>query len=80
MPNLRDSFLSAQIKSLLTLCNQHYYARWKDTKLPMIRNPPIQTVQGNTDLRKLIRTNQNPWIKFQLRIWNSVKEEHDLQD
>lgn len=77
MPNLRDYFLSAQIKTLLTLCNQHYYARLKDIELSLVRNPPIQTVLGNTDLRKLITTFQNQWIKFQLRIWNSVEEEHD---
>ena len=61
VPRLRDIFFSDQIKTLL---NQNYYARWKDIKLISIRNPPIQTVLCNTDLRKFINRIQNPWTKF----------------
>lgn len=62
------------------MCNQNYHARWKDIKFSLIKDPPIQAVLGNKDLEKFINSVQNPWIKFQLKVWNSVREEYELQD
>ena len=80
VPHLRDYYLSAQIKPFLNLCNRNYRARWKDIEVQLIRNPTAQTVLSNTDLRKLISNIQNPWMKFQFKICNSMKEDYNLQD
>lgn len=80
VPHLKDYFYSAQIRPLMNLCNPGYGARWKDIELTLFKDPPIHAVLGNKDLRTFINSVQNPWIKFQLKIWNSVREEYKLQD
>lgn len=77
-PNLKDYFLS-QIRPLINLCNQDHHARWNDTEI----SPPrtlIPTVLGRKDVGKLINKMQNPRIKFQIKIWNSVKDIYKLHD
>ncbi len=82
VPHFKDYFCSAQTRPLMNLCSQNYHARWKDIEMSLIKDPPIQAVLGNNnkDLEKFINSVQNPWIKLQLKIWNSIKEEYKLQD
>lgn len=79
-PNLKDYFYSAQIKPLINLCNKDYQARWKDIELSLIKDPPVYKTIGNSDIGKLQNKVQNPWIKSQLKIWISAKEEYNLPD
>lgn len=51
-----------------------------DIELSIMNDPPIQAVLGNKDLRRFINGVQNPWMKFQLRIWNMVRGEYKLHD
>lgn len=55
-------------------------ARWKDIELSIMKDPPIHALLACTNLDKLIKDTQNPWIKTQLKIWNKVKGEYQLND
>ncbi len=80
IPDLRNYFYSTQIKPLLNLCNQKYNARWKDIEKTLIKDLPIQAVLGNKEIEQIINKLKNPWLKFQLKIWNTIKTEYKLQD
>lgn len=80
VPNLKDYFFSAQVRPLINLCNQDYHARWKDIELSFIKDPPLWAVLGNKDLEIFVTKLQNPWTKFQIKTWNSIKDTYKLHD
>lgn len=80
VPHLRNYFYSTQIKPLLNLCNPEYNARWKDIEKTLIKDSPIQAVLGNKEIKQTISKLKNPWLKFQLKIWNTIKTDYKLLD
>lgn len=80
VPNLKDYFFSAQVRPLISLCNKDYHARWKDIELSLIKDPPLLAVLGNRDLENFVNRLQNPWTKFQIKTWNSIKDTYKLHD
>lgn len=71
---LKDYFFSGQVGPLINLCNKDYHARWKDIELSLMKDPPFMAVLGNKDLEKFVNKLQNPWTKFQIKTWNSIKD------
>ena len=80
VPNLKDYYYSAQLRPLTLLCNPEYSARWKDIEVSLIKDPPITAILGNDNLSKFINTVKNPWLKFQIKVWKSVRDEYHLQN
>lgn len=78
LPNFKNYFYVVQIKPLNNMCTPSYCARWKDIELSIMNDPPIQAVLAHKNLGKLIDNLQNPWIKFNLKIWNMIKREYKL--
>ena len=66
----------------MNLCNQDYNARWKDIEKSFIKDSPIQgeSLLGNKESGRIIDTLKNPWLKFQLKLWNTIKTEYKLLD
>ena len=78
LPNFKDYFYAAQTKPLINICSPNFGSRWKDIELSIMEDPPIHAVLAHTNLGKCIDNVQNPWIKFQLKIWNTIKGEYKL--
>lgn len=80
VPHLRNYFHSSQIKPLLNFCNQEYNARWKDIEKTLFNDFLIQAILGNKETERIINKLKNPWLKFQLKTWNTIKTEYKLLD
>uniref|UniRef100_A0AAR2JJM9 Reverse transcriptase domain-containing protein n=1 Tax=Pygocentrus nattereri TaxID=42514 RepID=A0AAR2JJM9_PYGNA len=80
LPYFKGYYYAAQIRPLFSLCSPQFYARWKDIELSIMKDPPVHAALAYTHLDKLIKDIQNPWIKTQLKIWNKVKGEYQLDD
>ena len=78
IPHLKYCFYSTQIGPLLNFRNQEHNARWKDIEKTLIKDLPIQAVLGNKDLDLIINKLKNPWLKFQIKIWNIIKVQYKL--
>lgn len=41
-------------------------------------DPPVQAVLPHKHLGRFVDKLQNPWIKVQLKIWNTIRDEYKL--
>ena len=80
LPKLKAYYSAAQIKPLINICTPTYQARWKDIELSLINDPPISAVLPHKNLAGFIHDVKNPFLKAQLKIWNTVRDEYKLED
>lgn len=76
LPGMKNYFYSAQLRLLVCLCDPTFKSRWKDIEEQA--GPPIQAMIADYKLQIYLKDPDNPWIKFTLKIWNKVCQEHKL--
>lgn len=74
LPNLKDYYWAAQIRTLGYLCDLQYRARWKEIEQGGSGGPPFQAAMADSLTNK-----NNPWIKTTLNIWRKVVRKYNTK-
>lgn len=80
LPNLKDYYGAAQIRTLGYLCDSHFRARWKEIEEGGSGGLPIQAVIADKKLVDRLANKNNSWIKLTLKIWHMVVRKYNLKD
>ena len=67
LPNLKDYYYVAQIRTLGYLCDPQFRARWKEIEEEGSVGPPIQAAVADKKLADNLTNKNNPWIKTTLK-------------
>ena len=79
LPNLRNYYRAAQLKTLVDICNPSYIAKWKEIERQISSDIPLQAIIGDFSLDKHVK-DCNPWIKTSLKIWFQITREHQTKE
>lgn len=77
LPNLKDYYLSAQIRPLMLWCNQEYVSKWKAMELSLL-DRPMQSLLGCPQTAKQ-HDIQSQWVRSSINIWSSIVKQLNIQ-
>lgn len=78
LPNLKDYYVSAQLRILLNWCE--FAARWKIIETFLFKGILIQATIGDKSLLQKLKGEGNPWISLSVKIWQNVISQRNLGD
>lgn len=79
LPNIKNYYRAAQIKTLVHICNPSYKAQWKKIECQISSDIPLQAIIGDSALINYLKE-ANPWIKTSLKIWFQIIREHQAKE
>lgn len=79
LPDLKNYYYAAQMRTLGYLCDSQYRARWKEIEQEGFVGPPIQALMADPKLQNDLTNKNNPRIKTTLKAWQKVVRKYNLK-
>ena len=79
LPHLEKYYQAAQLRYIGCWCDDTYIARWKDMER-RLHEQPIQSILGDEQTFKKVKSQLDPITKFTLDIWFKIVRKYKLEN